>query len=111
MLLPCRFASDFSRSRHNTAWARHGMCEQTSALFSAAFGRSAQVRFLPTTTRSFTIGSSDLSGYMLTFTKNTALSKDGRSTAWPTRINLNSSAIDDYFPGAAFETRASYAYC
>ena len=40
-----------------------------------------QVRFLPTTTRSCTIGSRDFSGYTRTFTKDTTLSGDGRGTA------------------------------
>jgi hypothetical protein len=49
---------------------------------SMACGRSAQVRFLQTTMLSFTIGSSDFSGYPRTFTKEAALSEDGRGTAW-----------------------------
>ena len=41
----------------------------------------AQVRFLPTIKRSFTISSSDFSGYTRTFTKDTTLSDDGRGRA------------------------------
>jgi hypothetical protein len=51
------------------------MCELT-----AAVGRSVQIRFIQTTTRSFTIDSSDFSGYTRTFTKDTALPQDGRGT-------------------------------
>ena len=84
-LCPCRAptmpASNFSRPRHSTAEARHGMCMNYH-------GRPAQVRFLPTTKRSFTIGSSDFSGYMRTFAKDTALSADGRGTAWDVWISL-----------------------
>jgi hypothetical protein len=32
VLRPCRFENDFSRPRHSTAWARHGMCELISAI-------------------------------------------------------------------------------
>jgi hypothetical protein len=38
---------------------------------------SVDLWFFPTTTRCFTIGSSDFSGYKRTFTRDTALSKDG----------------------------------
>ena len=47
-----------------TAWC---VCINSGRL-STACGRSAQFRFLPTITRSFTIGSSDFSGYTRTFT-------------------------------------------
>jgi hypothetical protein len=38
--------------------------------------------FFPTAARSFTIDSSDFSGYTRTFTKGMALSEDGRGTGW-----------------------------
>ena len=71
VLLPCRFSSDFSRPRHGrgTAWF---VWINIGHLLTAC-GPSAQFRFLSTTTRNFTIGSSDFSGYTRTFTKDTAL--------------------------------------
>ena len=47
---------------------------------STACGRQVEFRFLPNTTRSITIGSSDFSGYTWTFTKDKTLSVDGRGT-------------------------------
>jgi hypothetical protein len=38
VLRPCRFASNFSRKRHSTAGARHGMCELTSAVSQRPVG-------------------------------------------------------------------------
>ena len=52
---------------------------------STACERSVQVRFLSTTTRSFTFGSSEISIYTRTFTKDT---EDGRGTAWYVWISL-----------------------
>ena len=86
MLRPCHFASDFSRSQHSTAWS------------------PAQVRFPPTSTRSFTTGSSDSSGYTPTFTKDTALSEATgarhgmcelarHGTAWNVWISLWSAVL------------------
>ena len=87
MPLPCRFASDISRPRHSTAGTRR-----------------AQVRFLPTTTRSLTIGRSGFSGYTPNFTKDKALSEDGRGTEWHVWISLTSSQLVKKFP-ASYATK------
>ena len=58
------------------------MCELTSALLPTGYARSAQVRFLPTITRSFTIGSSDFSDYSRSFTKNTEDVRDTTRHVW-----------------------------
>ena len=76
--LPC---SDFSRPRHSTAGTRHGVCKLTPAVSRRPVGDMPRFGFFPTTTRSFTIGSSDFSGYTRTFTKNTALLEDSRGAA------------------------------
>jgi hypothetical protein len=78
---------DFSRPRQ-----RHGMGTTwyvwiNIGRLSTACGRSAQVPFLPTTTGSFTTGNSDFCGYTRTFTKDKALSEDGRGTARYVCIN------------------------
>jgi hypothetical protein len=58
---------------------------------------SAQVRFFPTTTRNFTIGNSDFSGYTRTFTKD---------TAWYVLISLylttHNTHIKQWLAGALF---------
>ena len=38
VLRPYRSESDFSRPRHSTAWARHGICELTSAVERRSLG-------------------------------------------------------------------------
>ena len=73
VLRPCRFVSDFSGP-----WHYHG---RDTALYAwINIGRSALLRFLPTTMRSFTIGSLNFSGYTRIFTQDTALSKHGMGT-------------------------------
>ena len=68
--LQCRFASDFSRPRHSTSWyVWIHICR-----LSTACGLSHQLRFLPTTTR--------------TFTKDTTTSVNGRGTARHVWISL-----------------------
>ena len=78
--MPCydHAALQATSQGHGTARQGHGMM----------CGRSVQARLLPTTTRSFTTGSSNFSGYTRTFTKDTALSGDERSTAQRGRCEL-----------------------
>jgi hypothetical protein len=98
---PCRSESEFSRPRHSAAWAWHGMCGLVSTVrrryvgYLSTFGflrlprgvsrRLSEayqfvklvglaVRIFPPTTR--------------TFTKDTALSENGRGAAWHMRISL-----------------------
>jgi hypothetical protein len=76
VLRPFRFATCQGHSRGKAwyVWINIGR-------LSTACGLTAQVRFLPTTTRSFTIGSSNFSCYTRIFTKDTALSEHGRGPA------------------------------
>ena len=96
--IPCRAVPWPWEVTLKAAWSEHGMGTtwyvwiNTSRL-STACGRSAQVRFLPTATRSFTIGRSDFSGYTRIFTKDTAWSEHGRGTAWYVWIRHSRTAL------------------
>jgi hypothetical protein len=70
VLRPCRFARVVWRPRHGQGT----VCVNEHRPSK----RPAQVWFFPTTKRTFTNGSPNLSGYKRTFTKHTALSEDGR---------------------------------
>jgi hypothetical protein len=80
--IPCRAPTMPLCKRLLKATAQHGkgtvwyMWINIGRL-STACVRSAQVRCLPSTTRSFTIDSSDFPGYTRTYTKDTALSENG----------------------------------
>ena len=50
---PCRSESDFSKPRHSTSGARHGMCELKCAVETAC-ERPAWLLLLQATTRTFT---------------------------------------------------------
>jgi hypothetical protein len=98
---PCCSKSDLSRPRHSVAWEWHGIsvgCPETEC------GWPGRVRLLPATTQSSTklvISSIPICetvglsvrlflATMRTFTKDTALSENGRGAAWHVWISLYS---------------------
>jgi hypothetical protein len=95
VLWPCRFASDFSTSRHSTAGARHGRGEVKSAVSRRPVGDAPRFGFFRLRRGVSRLVISDLPGYTRNFTKDTALSEDGRDTAWYVWISLKCKASTD----------------
>ena len=88
VLRPCRLASDFSRPRHSTAWARHAMCELTSAVSRRPVGDLPNFGFFRLPRGVLRLAFRVFPGYTRTFTKDTAVSEDGRNTARYAWIHL-----------------------
>jgi hypothetical protein len=94
---PCRSESDLSRPQHRAPWQRHGQGMHVRISIGrpeTACVPAARVRLLPVTTRSSTkfVTRSRLlvrifPSTRLTFTKDTALSENGRGAVWCVWIN------------------------